>query len=209
MIDQGSDAWHQQRLGKVTASKIADVMAKTKSGYGAARANYMTQLLTERLTGEPTEFFTNAAMQWGTETEPKARGAYAFSTGNNIIEQSFIDHSEIEMTGASPDGLVGDDGLIEIKCPNSSTHIATLLGKAIDGKYMKQMQWQMDCIDRQWCDFVSYDPRLPVNMQMHITRVERDADMIEEIRSEVKKFLLELDGKITELNEIYNKKDTV
>src|SRR5699024_10393003 len=145
------------------------------------------ELVVERLTGVPKEGFSNAAMAWGTETEPQARATFTLTTGLSVEEVGFVDHPSIEMTGASPDGLIGDSGLIEIKCPNSATHIATLRGSDIDDKYMKQMQWQMACMARDWCDFVSFDPRLPDEMQLHIRRVEADRELIEEIETAVRK----------------------
>ena len=200
MMIQGSDEWFAARLGKVTASRIADLMARTKTGWGAGRANYMAELLCERLTGQTSERFTNAAMQWGTDTEPQARAMYALETGSTVVECGFFDHPVIVMTGASPDGLVGDDGLVEIKCPNSATHIATLRGEPIADKYVKQMQWQMACTGRKWCDFVSYDPRMPVHLRLYKRRVERDDALISSLKKEVMAFLEELDGKITTLN---------
>jgi len=199
MIEQGSHEWHQLRLGKVTASRIADLTAKTRSGWGASRANYKAQLIVERLTGQPTEFYTNAAMQWGTDNEPLARAAYEFMTDNEVTEIAFIDHPTIAMTGASPDGLVGDDGMLEIKCPNTATHIETLLGAEIDGKYIKQMQWQMACAGRKWCDFVSFDPRLPAELQLKIIRVERDSALIVSLEKEVREFLGEVSTKENQL----------
>jgi putative phage-type endonuclease len=207
MHDQGTTEWLSERAGKVTASKIADVMAKTKSGPGAARKNYMAQLLTERLTGEPTQGFTNAAMEWGTEQEPRARAMYSFHTGNSVLETGFVPHPEIERTGASPDGLVGDDGLVEIKCPNTATHIETLRGGKIDRKYLLQMHWQMICTGREWCDFVSFDPRLPEPMQLHVQRVERDAELVEEITAEVTQFLTELNEAEADLRARYEMKE--
>lgn len=201
-IVQGSPEWHQLRLGKVTASKVADLTAKTKSGWSASRANYMSQLLCERLTGKPTESYTNGAMQWGTETEPQARAAYAFLTDNIVTEVSFVDHPSIPMTGASPDGLVGEDGLIEIKCPNTATHVDTLLGAELEGKYIKQMQWQMACTGRKWCDFVSFDPRLPLELQTKIIRVERDDIAIAELEKLVLEFLVELTEKEHSLTKL-------
>src|SRR5689334_1396302 len=135
MIQQGTPEWHAQRLGKVTASRLSDALAKTKNGWGASRANYMAQLAAERLTGQPQESFTNAAMQWGVDTEPHARAAYEFHTDATVEPVGFVDHPVIEMTGASPDGLVGADGLVEIKCPNTATHIETLLGSSAPSKY--------------------------------------------------------------------------
>lgn len=203
MHDQRTEGWHQDRLGKITASCIYKVMARTKSGYGADRANYHAQLVTERLTGTPTEFFTNAAMQHGTDTEPQARAAYEFTQGVAVTETGFEPHPTIEDSGASPDGLVGDDGLIEIKCPNSATHIATLTGASIDRKYILQMQWQMACTGRRWCDFASFDPRLPLEMQLHVQRVQRDDALISEIETEVRALLTEVDATVADLTARY------
>lgn len=204
-MEQGTAEWHHARLGKVTASKMADVMAQGRGGApSATRTNYRAQLVVERLTGNPTEAFTNAAMAHGTETEPQARATYTLTTGRDVQETGFVDHPSIPMAGASPDGLVGDDGLVEIKCPGSATHIATLRGAEIDGKYLKQMQWQMACTERAWCDFVSFDPRLPDELQIHIRRVARDPAMIEEMERAVVAFLLEVDEEIADLCARYN-----
>lgn len=202
-IIQGSDAWKALRLGKVTASKVADVIAKTKSGYSASRANYAAQLIAERLTGTPAESFTNAAMQHGTETEPEARAAYEFYHDVTVREVAFIPHPSIDQAGCSPDGLVGGDGLVEIKCPNTATHLETLLGQAVPAKYETQMLFQMACTGRAWCDFVSYDPRMPENMRLFIKRVLRDDKRINELETEVAGFLLELAVKLSQLNSLY------
>ena len=204
-MEQRTDEWFAARLGKVTASKVSDVVAKTKSGYGASRATYMSQLLVERLTGTRTEFYSNAAMQWGTDTEPQARAAYEFITNNSVIEEGFIPHPTIEMSGASPDGLVNDDGMLEIKCPNTSTHVQTLLNEKIPKKYVDQMQWQMACAEREWCDFVSFDPRMPEGNDFFCTRLKRDDKRIADLESEVTDFLDELSTQIVKLNERLNK----
>jgi len=202
-IVQGSPEWHQLRLGKVTASRVADVVARTKTGPSASRTNYMAELIAERLSGEPSEKFTNAAMQWGTDMEPQARAAYEFRTDAQVTQVGFVVHPKIDQAGASPDGLVDEDGLIEIKCPNTATHLETLLGQAAPAKYETQMQWQMACTGRKWCDFVSYDPRLPENMRLFIKRVERDDKRIKELETEVAGFLLEIAVKLSELNSLY------
>lgn len=201
MIDiiQGTPEWFAQRLGKVTASRVADVVAKTKTGYSTSRANYLAQLVAERLTGKAAESFSNAAMQHGTETEPLARMAYETETGLMVTEVAMIDHPTIPMTGASPDGLVGESGLVEIKCPNTATHIDTLLSDKAPSKYIPQMQWQMACTGRAWCDFVSYDPRLPEDMQLFVKRVERDDALIAELETEVAKFLDEVAATVLKL----------
>lgn len=203
IIEQRSPEWFAARLGKVTASRVADVCARTKSGYSASRANYMAELLCERLTGEAREGFSSAAMQWGTDIEPEARDTYAFVTDVTVGQVGFVPHPTIPDAGASPDGLVDDDGLVEIKCPNTATHIETLLGAPIDDKYMKQMHWQMACTGRRWCDFVSYDPRLPGGMQIHMRRVNANQALIDELEAEVSKFLRELADKEAALSKLY------
>ena len=205
MHEQGTAEWLSERAGKVTASRIASVMAKTKTGYGADRANYMADSVAERLTGIPKQGFTNKAMRWGTETEPQARAMYELETGLTVTETGFVPHPVLECTGASPDGLVGDTGLVEIKCPNTATHIETLRGAAIDRKYYLQMHWQMICTGREWCDFVSFDPRLPLEMQIHIRRVELSAEVAEEITAEVTQFLTELNETVADLRARYMK----
>jgi putative phage-type endonuclease len=203
-MEQRTDEWFSARLGKVTASRIGDVMARTKTGYSASRANYMAQLVVERLTNRKEESYTNAAMQWGTENEPLARSAYEVANDVLVKEVGFIDHPEIANSGASPDGLVGDDGMVEIKCPNTATHIETLLNNTIDGKYRYQMLWQMRCTNRKWCDFVSFDPRMPEELQLKIIRVDYDQAEVDQIEAEVTKFLSEVDEKVKKLNEVKN-----
>lgn len=203
-VEQGTPEWFAARLGNVTASRVADVIAKTKSGYSASRDNYMAQLICERMTNTVAESYTNAAMQWGTETEPLARAAYESYADVLVDEVGYIAHPTIERAGASPDGLVGVFGLLEIKCPNSATHIDTLISEQVPTKYITQMQWQMSCTGRIWADFVSFDPRLPSGLQMFVKRVEFDAEYVAMLKEEVIKFLTELDAKISKLNERLN-----
>lgn len=198
-IKQGSSAWFAFKAGKVSASQISHVVARTKHGWAASRANYMAQLLCERLTGVKEEGYTNAAMQWGIDKEPDARDAYMFLTDNEVQEVGFIDHPSIEMTGASPDGLVLNAGMLEIKCPNTATHLNTFLKGKIDGKYYDQMQWQMECAQREWCDFVSFDPRLPEEYQLYKKRVNRDDERIGFLKSNVILFNEELNEMIVSL----------
>lgn len=201
-MEQGTTEWFQARCGKVTASRVADIIAKTRSGYSASRDNYMAQLVCERMTGAPAESFTNAAMQWGTEQEPFARAAYE-SLKDILVEQvGFITHPRIDQAGASPDGLVGLFGLVEIKCPNTATHIQTLLDQKVPEKYITQMQWQMACTQRQWCDFVSFDPRMAQGLQLFVKRIEFDAQFVTELEKEVIFFLQELESKIEQLNKL-------
>lgn len=196
MIEQGSPEWFAQRLGKVTASRVADVIAKTKTGYSTSRENYMAQLICERLTSVVVESYTNAAMAHGTETEPLARAAYEALKNVLVDEVSFINHPTIANSGASPDGMIGDDGLLEIKCPNTATHLETLRTKKVPTKYNIQMQWQMASTGRKWCDFVSFDNRLPEHLQLFVARVKRDETYIAELEQEVSKFIRELDATV-------------
>lgn len=202
-MEQGSPEWFAARLGKVTASRIADVMARTKSGYGAGRTGYMAELISERLSGTPYERFQNSAMQWGNEKEPEARVLYELLEDVAVDQVGFIDHPALAMTGASPDGHVGDAGMVEIKCPMTHTHIETLIHQMVDTKYVYQMQWQMACTGRQWCDFFSFDPRMPVSMRYFKKRFYRDAQQIADIEREVRTFLLDLDQKIATLRQRY------
>jgi len=200
---QGSDEWLAARAGRVTASRVADLMARTKTGWGASRANYMAELVAERLTSTPAVRFTNDAMHWGTDTEPMARETYAFAYDVEIEETGLVMHPTIPDFGASPDGLIGTDGLLEIKCPQTATHIDTLLSGSVPEKYRTQMQAQMACTGRAWCDFVSFDPRMPAEMQMWVHRVERDNKAIAEMEAAVNEFLAELDAKVGALRARY------
>ena len=201
-MEQRSPEWFAARLGKVTASKVADVIAKTKTGYSTSRENYMAQLICERMTGQKQESFTNAAMEWGTETEPLARAAYEALNNVLVDELGLIDHPFIPMSAASPDGLVNNDGMLEIKCPNTATHFDTLLTGKMPSKYMPQVQWQMACANRIWCDFVSFDPRAPEGLQLFEQRIYRDDKYILELEAEVNKFLEELEARIEKLNNL-------
>jgi len=201
-MEQRTEDWYAARLGKVTASRVADVVAKTKSGYSASRANYMAELVCERLTKAKGESFRSSAMEWGVEQEPNARAAYEAETGLLVVETGFIPHPYIEWSGASPDGLVGE-GLVEIKCPNTATHLDFLMSGDVPGKYQIQMQWQMACTGGLWCDYASYDPRLPDRMQLKVVRIMRDNLHIAELEREVQSFLVELDDKIKQLIQHY------
>jgi putative phage-type endonuclease len=201
-IEQGSPEWFAQRCGKATASRISDIVAKTKTGYSTSRANYMAQLVVERMTNQVAESYSNAAMEHGITFEPFARAAYELKTGNMVDQVGAIDHPRIAMSAASPDGLVGDDGCLEIKCPNTATHIDTLLGDEPAKKYYDQMQWQMVCANRSYCEFVSFDPRMPSHLQLFVKRIERNDLYIAELENEVIRFLVEVDDKVKKLNEI-------
>ena len=205
-IEQRSEDWFAIRLGKVTASRVADVIAKTKTGYSTSRENYMAQLVVERLTQTKAESYTNAAMQWGTDQEPFARAAYEAAQGVMVEEVGFVPHPTIEWAGASPDGLVGDDGLVEIKCPNTATMIEALLTGKVPTKYFTQMQFQIACTGTKFCDYVVFDPRMPAKAQLFVTRVNRDDAYIAEIEAEIVKFLAEVESQVQQLNQIIESK---
>jgi len=200
-IIQRSPEWFAARCGKVTASRVADIIAKTKTGPSASRDNYLAQLVCERMTGKPAESYSNAAMQWGTDTEPFARAAYEARMDLLVTEVGFIDNPWIPMCGASPDGLA-NEGMVEIKCPNTATHIDTLLSRIVPAKYITQMMWQMACADRPWCDFVSFDPRLPERHQLFIKRITYDPEMVNLLENSVIQFLGDVDLKIQQLESL-------
>ena len=209
MIEQRTEEWFQQRLGKVTASRISDVIAKTKTGVSTSRQNYLVQLVSERLTGKKGDSFVNQAMIDGIERESAARELYERTRGVSVTEVGFFDHPTIAMSGASPDGAVNAEedgkyaGLIEIKCPIETTHTNTLMSKSVPSKYMPQIQWQMSSVSPnvKWCDFISFNPNFPDTMQLFVARVERDNDYIAELEAEVIKFLDEVDQTILKLKE--------
>ncbi len=202
MSEQRTPEWFAARLGKATASRIADVIAKTRSGWGASRDDYATELVLERLNGKPIVSFVSDAMKKGIEREPIARAAYEFHAGCEVQEVGFIQHPEIPMVGASPDGLVGEDGQLEIKCPLEKKHLKTLLSGTIDGDYITQMQFQMACTGRQWCDFVSFHDEFPEALKLFVKRVQRDDNLIAWLVKEVLVFLNEVDQKVVALNAL-------
>lgn len=203
-MEQRSEEWFAARRGKVTASKIGDILATIRNGnWAASRKNYAAQLVTERLTGKDPEPFMNEAMQWGIDQEAPAREAYTKATGNAVEEIGFVDHPTIGWAGASPDGQVGAEGLIEIKCPNTATHIENLLGAELKDTYRYQMLWQLACTNRKWCDFVSFDPRLPEDMQLFIQRYEPDEKEIKHVENEVEIFLHEVAATVEQLEKKY------
>jgi putative phage-type endonuclease len=205
MIAQGTDEWFQQRLGKVTASRISDVIAKTKTGVSTSRQNYLIQLVSERLTSKKGDSFVNQAMLDGIERESAARALYERTRGVSVTEVGFFDHPVIKNSGASPDGAVNAEedgkyaGLIEIKCPIETTHTNTLMSKSVPSKYIPQMQWQLACTGAKWVDFVSYNPNFPEELQLFVARVDRDDTYIGELEAEVVKFLDEVDQTILKL----------
>jgi len=191
---QGSDEWLQARIGKCTGSRFHDACSFTRSGSESAnRRNYKYQIIAERLTGQQQDFYSNRAMEWGTATEDSARLAYEFSTGNDVEQVGMLVHPELADVGFSPDGLVGDDGAIEIKCPETATHIQTLTSGKIPAKYMEQVLGVMWVTGRKWCDFISYDPRLPEDLQIITVRLDRDAEQIAELDENIREFLADVD----------------
>ena len=209
MIEQRTEEWFQQRLGKVTASRISDVIAKTKTGVSTSRQNYLVQLVSERLTGKKGDSFVNQAMLDGIERESAARELYERTKGVSVTEVGFFDHPVIKNSGASPDGAVNAEeegkyaGLIEIKCPIETTHSNTLMSKSVPSKYLPQIQWQMASVSPnvKWVDFISFNPNFPDTMQLFVARVERDNAYIAELEAEVIKFLDEVEQTIIKLKE--------
>jgi putative phage-type endonuclease len=201
-IIQGSEDWFAARIGKVTASRVADVLATIKTGESASRKNYRMELVCPRLTGQREEGFTNSHMERGIELEPLARASYEFKTGVTVTEIGFADHPSIEMSGASPDGLVGLYGLVEIKCPTAANHVETLLSGKAPTKYIAQMQWQMACTGARWCDFVSYCPAVGDNLALFVVRIDRDDEYIAETEKAVQLFLTEVSDLTKQLKEL-------
>lgn len=196
-MEQLTDSWRAARLGKVTASKVKDVMASGRGGApSATRTNYMMQLLCERLTGTWEEGFTSAAMMRGTELEPTARLAYELMQDCEVMEVGLIQHPKIANFAASPDGVIllpNGRGGLEIKCPNTAQHIAVMRSGKHDGQYEWQMLAQMACAELEWVDFVSFDNRLPEELQYVCHRYNRDEARIREMEKGVTDFLTELE----------------
>lgn len=199
---QGSAEWLASRAGKVTASRVADVLAKIKTGEAAARRDYKAQIVAEILTGRPQEDgYINAEMQFGIDTEPLARAAYEAATGELVEQVGLVVHPTIDRAAASPDGLVGVSGLVEIKCPKVATHLNYILDGVVPSKYQPQMLWQMACCGREWCDFVSFRPDLPPELQLFQVRFLRDEKRVAEMEAEVTAFLSEVDTLLAKLRE--------
>ena len=203
---QNTPEWLMHRIGMVTASRVVDVVTKLKSGkYSSARDKYLMDVVIERLTGRASETYVSPAMEWGIETEPLAKAAYEIEKDVELTSVGFVTHPTIEWFGCSPDSFVGDEGLLEAKCPNTSTHLAYLLDGEIPLDYMPQMLGQMACTERKWCDFVSYDPRLPQKLQFFVRRFHRNDEHIKALEDEVMKFLEEVTLKLAELAETCEK----
>lgn len=201
--EQGTPEWHAARCGRVTGSRIADIVRQTKSGPSKMRATYLGEIVAERLAGvQPSDGYVSASMQHGKDNEDAARETYAFVHGIDVVRVGFVLHPTIDGAGVSPDSLAGDSGLLEIKCPNTITHIQTLRGAPIDPDYAKQIQWGLACTGREWADFISYDPRLPADLAMKVIRVARDAAMIDFLENAVREFLADVDAEIDALMKL-------
>lgn len=207
MVEQGTDAWKQLRLGKVTASRVSDVCAKLKSGgWGASRANYLAELVLERLTGKPTEGYVSPDMILGTQREPDARAEYELRHRCEVTQIGFVDHPTISMSGASSDGFIGDVGMVEFKAPKPATHLAYLRAGVVPSDYVPQIMWNFACNpERQWCDFCSYNPDFPEAMVLFTKRIERDQAKIKELEETVVGFLSEVDREVKNLMSLYGR----
>lgn len=206
-LTQNTEEWLKYKCGRLGGSSIADMLTRTKTGWGAGRKNLAARLVAERLTGCPTETYKSKAMEYGSETEAEACNMYAWEKDVDPIIVGYVDHPTIAWAGCSPDRLIGQDGMIQTKCPNTATHIESLLGGSIDGYYLKQMQWEMGCTGRKWNDFVTYDKRLPPEMQLHVTRVWRDDAMITDLEREARIFLSEVEETVNQLRSKYSLQD--
>jgi putative phage-type endonuclease len=185
-MQQGGEEWRLARCGHITASRLHAATAKgARGGYLSTRQDVIWQVIEERLTGIPAEVFQTYAMRWGTETEPAAIAAAELICGFSVEPAGYVQHSSIPMTGASPDGLIGQDGLIEVKCPTTKTHLQTLLNGRVPEQYRPQMQWQLACTGRDWVQFVSFDPRLPVEYQLFLDIERRDEEVIAMLSIEI------------------------
>lgn len=200
---QRTDEWYVARAGRVTASPVLKVYKKTKSGYSTQREDYKYQLIAERLVGTTISQFKSAAMQRGVEKEAEARDRYMRRTNHPVVEVGFIPHPTIDMAGASPDGLIGDDGIVEIKCPDTKQAVEVLLTDYLKDEYEAQIQWQLACTGRKWADYAVFDDRLPPSMQLYVRRIERDDKLIAEVEEEVRKFLSEIDADMAALAKKY------
>ena len=189
-MEQGTEEWKLARLGKVTASRVSAARAKKGT---ATRADYIADIITERLTGSPIESFSNAHMEWGTQNEPLARAAYEIKTGIWVEQVAIVDHPRIHGFAASPDGLVWTDGLLEIKCPKTSTHLGWMMKGEPPSEHKHQMLAQLACTGREWVDFVSFDPRLPEHLQLFVVRFQPERKDIEDLEKDVMTFLAEVD----------------
>ena len=200
MLHQGTDEWRLARVGSVGASDAPKVMRKTKTGFSADRDSLLTEKIYERLTGKPWPSFVTAAMQQGIEREPEARTLYSVVKGHDVDEVGIVPHPTIKSSHASPDGYVGERGLVELKCPEARAHMKLLDDGSIPNDHAVQMAWQLCCTGRDWCDYVSYNPDLPIKLQLFIRRVPRDEARNRELEREIARFVEEIDRKVEKLS---------
>lgn len=206
---QGSDEWKLARCGMITASRIKDVMSYTQSGEAAGRRNYRAELVCEILTGQPYSQYANEDMQWGIEHENDARSLYSAFKKVGVGLCGFGVSERLKRSGSSPDGIVGEKGMLEIKCPKTATHLQYLLDGMVPPVYRSQMLWNMNIWEREWCDFVSFDPRLPPNLRLFIIKYYRDDRRIKEIEKEVVKFNRDIDLTLSRLKHLTEPKDWI
>jgi putative phage-type endonuclease len=200
--EQGTAQWLEIRRGRITASRIVDVLNQLKrGGEGADRRNYRIELISERLSGRSEPHYVSPEMDWGSECEPFARAAYEIAQEVIVDTAGFVMHPTYDFAGSSPDGLVGEDGLIEIKCPKTTTHTKWLMAGEVPEEHQAQMLWNMVCCERQWCDFISFDPRMPDGLKIFIVRMERDDSRILDIESEVQRFQDEVEHYASDLRK--------
>jgi putative phage-type endonuclease len=201
-VQQGTPEWFDLRLGKVTASRVADILAKTKTGVSASRQNYLIELALQRVTGVFEQSFTSQAMQDGVDREAQARVAYEVATGSFVSQVAFRNHHVIEGFGCSPDGEVDDQlGLVEIKCRNNANHWEVIKTGEIPKKYWIQMQAQLSCTGFEWNDYVGYNPNFPEKSKLYIQRVYRDEFFIAEMEEQIKQFLIEVEEEVRQMKE--------
>ena len=216
---QNTPEWLMQRIGMCTGSKVADVIGRKKqtkaqiekgevAEYLKGRDDYMWDVVVERLTGRATDHYISPAMEHGTDTEPLARAAYETAMDVDVKHGGFFVHPQMEWFGASPDGLIGTDGILEIKCPTTRVHLQYLKDDEIPIDYAPQMLAELACTERKWCDFVSYDDRLPANMRLFIKRFERNDALIAGMEAEVKTFLEDVILRLGELAERFGKSES-
>lgn len=200
-IQQQTAEWLQERTGRITASRVKDVMARLKNGAPASeRKRYLIELVSERLTGMAAEHYVTPAMDWGSEQERHARAAYEVESGNEVDKVGMAIHPNIPCFSASPDGSIGADGLFEAKCPTTPKHLEWMLAGEVPDEHKDQCYAEMACWEREWVDFVSFDPRVPERHQLLIKRLPRDDKRIAEIEFAVAEFNAEVDDMIARLN---------
>ena len=203
---QGSEDWFKVRMGKITASKLSDLMKKTKYGESTYKTRLRMELAIERITGKSTNTFMNQAMHDGVEREPDARTLFEAMTGKEVALCGSFDHPEIVNTSASPDGLLrGENATLELKCPTHVTHCRNILSETLDARYQHQVQWQIACTESDYAYFASYHPDFPPELRLKVVKVEKDDKLIAEIEEAVREFDIEVEGLINDIKKGGNK----